>query len=254
MRSKLNSIVLLLALLASGNLLGDATVVLADSAKKAYEKQQFKTAIAQYEKIVESGSTSAALHYNLGNAYYRNGQLGKAIYHYEIAKKMSPNDEDVLNNLRLASSKTIDKIDVKENFFVNSVKSNVYTFFSTSGWAWASILLLFASALFYILYITAAKTSGKRIGFWLGSLCLIGVIVSFCIGYGALHDLQKKSQAVITSATIQVVNAPNESAKAQFSLHEGTKVNVLESNGQWTSIRLDNGNEGWVKTSDIGLF
>jgi tetratricopeptide (TPR) repeat protein len=254
MRSGLNYFALLFALFSSYITLGDNLSLLADSAKKAYDKQQYKTAITDYEQILASGNTSAQLHYNLGNSYFRNNELGKAIYHYEIAKKLNPNDEDILNNLRIASSKTIDKIDVKENFFVNSVKSNIYTFLSTTGWAWATILLTILSLLFFILYITAAKVSLKRTGFWFGSLSLIAVIISFVIGFGALHDLRKKNQAVITSATIQVLNAPNETAKAQFGLHEGTKVNVLETNDQWTSIRLDNGNEGWVKTSAIGLF
>ncbi|MFL5753006.1 MAG: tetratricopeptide repeat protein [Bacteroidia bacterium] len=254
MRSKLNSIFILITLFTFGNVSGENAVILADSAKKAYDKQQYRTAISQYERILADGSTSSALHYNLGNAYYRNGQLGKAIYHYEIAKKMNPNDEDVLTNLRLASSKTIDKIDVKENFFVNSVKSNIYTFFSTNGWAWATIVLTVISLLFFTLYITAAKISLKRIGFWFGSLGIIAVIISFFIGFGAVHNLRKKSQAIVTSSSVPVMNAPNESGKSQFNLHEGTKVNILESNEEWTCVKLDNGNEGWVKTGDLGLF
>ncbi len=113
---------------------------LADSAQKAYEKQQYKTAIVHYERILASGQSSANLYFNIGNAYYKDNQLGKAIYYYELARKLSPGDEDIKTNLKIANSKTIDKIDAKENFLAGAIKSGIYSMFSTSGWAWLSIL------------------------------------------------------------------------------------------------------------------
>src|ERR1041384_470335 len=107
--------------------------------EKAYEKKEYKKAIEAYEMLLKEGYTSSKLYYNLGNSYYRNNQLGKAIYNYELAKKIDPNDEDVKNNLTLAYAKTIDKIEVKENFFVSAVKTNVLSTFSTTAWAWLTI-------------------------------------------------------------------------------------------------------------------
>ncbi len=232
----------------------DVTQQLADSARLAYEKQQYKSSVVYYEKILASGKNSAALHYNLGNAYFRNNQLGQAIYQYELAKKLDPADEDIKNNLRIAATKTIDKIDVKENYFVNSIRSNMYSFYTTTGWAWVTIVLTALGMLFLLLYLFSHNTLFKRLGFWTGSVSLIATVVSFCIGFGALHNKNKKSQAIITAQVVQVLNAPNTSGKSRFSLHEGTKVNVLESTDEWTSIQLDNGNEGWVKTTEVGLF
>jgi tetratricopeptide (TPR) repeat protein len=256
MKSKLKYLLLtlLIGFISNDFVRAQSLSVLADSAQKAYEKQHFQTSISFYEKILNQGNTSASLHYNLGNAYFRTNQLGKAIYNYEIAKKLNPNDEDILFNLRIASAKTVDKIDVKENFFVNTVKSNIYTYFTTNEWAWISILLTASALFFFALYICARNTALKRFGFWSGSLLGIATIVVFIIGFAALHNLQKKSQAVILAQTVQVFNAPNESGKSQFSLHEGTKVNVLETKEQWSSVKLDNGNEGWVKTTEIGMF
>ena len=69
-----------------------------------------------------------------------------------------------------------------------------------------------------------------------------------------MHDLNKKTQAIVTSQVVQVRNAPTAQSKAKFSLHEGTKLNVLSTNEEWTSIQLANGNEGWIRTQELGLF
>ncbi len=244
-----------LFLLFSGLLPLKANIrALTDSAANAFQQQQYATAIRYYEQILASGQSSSGLHYNLGNAYYRDNKLGKAIYHYELAKKLDPADEDISNNLRIVSSKTIDKIDVKENYFVSAVKSNLYTLLSTDGWAWLSIACIILAALFFVLYIQSASPVFKRTGFWAGSFFFISTAIVFCIGYAALQNKHRQTRAIITSAIVQVVSAPDAAGKTKFTLHEGTRVKVLESNSEWTGIQLDNGNEGWVKTTELGLF
>jgi len=227
---------------------------LADSAQKAYERSQFRQAINYYEKIKEEGQSSANLHYNLGNAYYKDNQLGKAIYNYELAKKLNPGDDDIKTNLRIANSKTMDKIESKENFLAGAIRSGIYSLFSTSGWAWLSIIAVLFTLLCIAGFITTQKLLFKRVFFWLGLLGAAKFVFAFVIGFASLHDLNKKTQAIVTSQVVQVLNAPNESGKPKFSLHEGTKLTVLSTNEEWTSVQLANGNEGWINTGELGLF
>ena len=227
---------------------------LVDSAASAYSKQEYKRVITFYEKILSEGKTSSALYYNLGNAYYKDNQLGRAIYYYELAKKLNPADDDIKNNLQLANSKIIDKIESKENFFAGAIKSGIYTLFSTNGWAIVNIVSLILAFLFILLFIISKNILLKRTGFWIGTICAISFFASISVGYASLHNLNKKTQAIVTSQVVQVFNAPSSGGKAKFSLHEGTKINVLSTNDQWTSIQLSNGNEGWIKTQDLGLF
>jgi len=227
---------------------------LADSAAISYSKQQYKQSINFYEKILAGGNTSPGLYYNLGNAYFKGNQLGKAIYYYELAKKLNPNDDDIKNNLRIANSKIIDKIESKENFFAGAIKSGIYTMFSTNGWARVNIFSLFFALAFFILFIISKNMLLKRSGFWLGTICAVSFFVSFSVGYAALHNLHKKTQAIVTSQVVQVLNAPTSHGKSKFSLHEGTKITVLNTNNEWTSIQLANGNEGWIRTQELGLF
>lgn len=225
-----------------------------DSAQQAFEHMQYKQAIQYYERILASGQTSARLHYNLGNAYYKDNQLGKAIYQYELAKKLDPRDEDIKVNLKIANSKIIDKIEGKENFLAGAIKSGIYTMHTPTGWAWLSIGFVLFALLCLVGFIVSRKLLLKRIFFWLGLIGAIKFIVILVIGFGALHNLNKKSQAIVTSQVVQVLNAPNGSAKAKFSLHEGTRLTVLSTNEEWTSIQLANGNEGWIRTRELGLF
>src|SRR3954464_14967206 len=122
-------------------------------AERAYDLKKYKEAITNYEQLIKDGYTSYQLYFNLGNSYYRNNELGKAIYYYELARKAEPNDEDVRINLGIAASKTIDKIDAKENFFISAVKTNVLSSFTTNTWAWFSIASLAVAALLFFIFI-----------------------------------------------------------------------------------------------------
>ncbi|HXB41918.1 MAG TPA: tetratricopeptide repeat protein [Bacteroidia bacterium] len=227
---------------------------LTDSARIYYKKQEYKQVINFYEKILTEGQVSANLYYNLGNAYFKDNQIGKAIYNYELAKKLSPGDDDIKTNLRIANAKTIDKIEAKENFLAGAIKSGLYSMFSTNGWAWLSIIAVIFTLLCAIAFIISKSLLFKRICFWLGILGIIKFVFVFSVGFASLHNLNKKTQAIVTNQVVQVLSAPNESGKSKFSLHEGTKLTVLSTNEEWTSIQLANGNEGWIKTQELGLF
>lgn len=250
LQKRLSALVMLLLFFAASCFANSLT----DSAAVAYSKQEYKRSINLYEKVLFSGNTSYALYYNLGNAYFKDNQLGRAIYYYELAKKLNPNDEDIKNNLQLANTKTIDKIESKENYFAGAIKSGIYTLFSTNGWARINIIALFLSLAFFFVFIISKKMLFKRAGFLLGAACAITFFASFFIGYAALHDLNKKNQAIVTAQVVQVLNAPTTHGKSKFSLHEGTKLIVLSTNEEWTSVQLANGNEGWIRTQELGLF
>ena len=251
MAQKLKKIVIAFMLIGSANLLAN-NASLVDSAKNAYDKANYKEAITIYKKIIASGETSYKLHYNLANAYYKNNEIGKAIYQYQLAHKLNPSDEDVKHNLTIANKHTKDQIESKENYFAKNIESGVLHGLSTTGWAWSSIFTLCFAMLSFALFTIVIKY--KKILFWLGSIATLSCIVSFTIGYIALQKIITHKNAVIIVEEVSALNAPTEDAKEQFRLHEGTKVNVLETNSNWTSIQLENGNEAWVKTKDLGLF
>lgn len=223
-------------------------------AEQAYDSKKYKDAILNYEELIKDGYKSYQLYYNLGNAYYKNNQLGKAIYYYELARKINPNDEDVRINLGIASAKTIDKIDAKENFFISAVKSNLLSSLSTSSWGWLSIATLFIGCILFFVFISSVNVALKRISFLFSCFLVIGFVITYSLGYSALKSKSENKFAIITSKEIKIMNEPTLAATSKFSLHEGTKIRVVENNGDWLLIKLDNGNEGWVKTGDVGII
>lgn len=232
----------------------NASNVLEQKAEKAYADKNYKEAISLYESIAKGGFTSYKLYYNLGNAYYKNNELGKAIYHYEMANKLQPNHKDIKTNLRIANEKTIDKIESKENFFIGALKTGLVNSLSTTGWAWTSILSLTGAFAFAFLFFVVKSIFFKRIGFFLGFISFIACIFSMVFGFMALNSKQELNYAVVLNRESKIHEEPNITSKTKFSLHEGAKVNVLEANPEWTNIKLENGNEGWVKSNEVGLF
>src|SRR6187455_379670 len=91
-----------------------------NEAEKAYDARQYGRAVELYEQLLREGYVSCQLYFNLGNAHYKNGDLGKAIHAYELARKLEPDEEDIKINLSIANAKTVDKIDTKENFFITA--------------------------------------------------------------------------------------------------------------------------------------
>ncbi len=224
------------------------------NAEKAYETKNYKKAIEAYEQLIKEGYVSSHLYYNLGNSYYRNNQLGKAIYNYERAKKIDPNNADVKNNLTIAYSKTIDKIEVKENFFISAVKTNVLSSFSTTTWAWFTIGISVLMFVFLYLFFAGPSTLIKRVSFFVTLVLLVVFFVVYILGNSAVNAKTENNFAVITTPQVKIYTEPSATSTSKFNLHEGTRVKIIELNADWVLIKLENGNEGWLKLTDVGVF
>ncbi len=223
-------------------------------AEKAYEQREYKKAIQCYEDLIKEGYVSYKLYYNLGNAYYRNHQLGKAIFNYERAKKLNNDDEDVKTNLNLAYTKTIDKIEVKENFFISAVKTNVLSSFTTTTWAWLSIVVGALFFVFLYLFIAGHTVVIKRLSFFVSLILLISFFIVYFLGNSAQNAKVQNDFAIITVPETKVFTEPTATSTSKFGLHEGTRVRIVELNADWILIKLENGNEGWLRLNDVGVF
>lgn len=223
-------------------------------ADEAYDSKKYTVAIDNYEALIKDGFQSPQLFYNLGNAYYRNNDLGKAIYNYELARKLEPNDEDIKVNLAKVCAKTIDKIDSKENFFISAVKTNVLSSFSTKSWAWLSIITCFFTCAFLFLFISMKQKVIKRTSFLLALVFAFSFCLFYFFGYSSLKAKYNNKFAIILVKESKIFNEPTLTATSKFILHEGTKIRLVENSGDWALIKLDNGNEGWIKKIEIGVI
>ena len=220
-------------------------------AETAYTSEDYAKAIALYEEVLSSHGESAAVYYNLGNAYYKAGKLGPAILNYERCLLLQPGDADARFNLQMARQKTIDKIEpVGEFFLVKWVKA-MANWASADGWAKASIgcFWLFIGCL--VLFFFARWTYLKKIGFYLGLLFLALVIVSNLFANYQKGEWETRSHAIVFAATVTAKSSPDASGTDLFVLHEGTYVSIKSTLGAWSEIELEDGNVGWLPTKDI---
>jgi tetratricopeptide (TPR) repeat protein len=225
----------------------DENAIAFDSANASYAKGNYDKAIQLYEKILSGDKVSAEVYFNLGNAYYKSGKIGMAILNYERAKKIHPEDDDILTNLKFAEQKTEDKIDAAPEFFLSQWKGWLSSSLSERSWSWACIISMIISAFLLALYVTSASTFIKKLGFYLGITCLLAGVAIFFIARQSYTSQTELSEGVITSAAVTVNGSPAENGTKLFMLHEGTRVKIMDENAGWTEIQIANGNSGWVK-------
>jgi tetratricopeptide (TPR) repeat protein len=213
-----------------------------------YAKGQYKEAAASYQKLVNEGYQSAEVYYNLGNAYYKLGNIASAILYYEKARLLSPGDDDINFNIRLANSKITDKVDEAPEFFI---WNEFILSFSVNALGIASILFVLLGSAALILYFFAFSVSRKKASFYTSILLFILGAAAIVIAFSQTHYFDNHKQAIIFTSTVNIKSGPNDKLATLFVLHEGTKVNVLDANNGWVKFKLGNGNEGWIKLVDI---
>ena len=225
-----------------------------EQANTLYNEGKYAEAIDKYTAILETGSHSAELYFNLGNANYKLNNIAPSIYYYEKALQLAPNDNDIKNNIAFARNMTIDAIDVvPESGFSKLIKSITNTF-SFDAWAKLSIVLVFCFVLLFLVYYFAYSSLKKRLTF-IGSLialflCCFALFFSF-----HKYDLDKNDRpAIVFAQESKIKSEPNLRSEESFRLHEGTKVQVLDTIGKWKKIKLSDGKTGWISSDDIKLL
>lgn len=247
MKKLINLLFLLIGFLGTAQIDSE----LFEAANQAYADGNYRQAAAQYNEILENGNTSAALHYNLGNAHYKLNELAPSIYHFEKALQLEPGDEDIQNNLEFAKNMAIDAIQQEEpKGFLNIFDSSTSAFLP-AGWAWVGIFCMVAFVVFFLVYYFSNRSVVKRVSF-IGSLIFLLLSVSSVVIAFTKQNLQQENTfAIIFSEEVEVKNEPNVRASEVFRLHEGAKVKVTEDFQEWVEIELPNGNQGWIPRSDL---
>lgn len=220
----------------------------------AYIKEDYATAIQVYETLLKNGE-AADVYYNLGNSYYKIGEIAKAVLNYERALLLQPGNNDIRANLEVARAKTIDKVEpVPEVFFVSWTKSLINSM-SVDAWAtWGIIsFILFIVALYF--FIFSKQIMWKKAGFISGVIFLIITICTNLFASEQKEHLVNRNEAIVMNPSVTVRSTPSESGTSLFILHEGRKVSIKDNSmKEWKEIRLEDGKVGWVPTSAIEVI
>ena len=220
-------------------------------AEEAYAKEDYTQAIELYESVLKSYGESAMVYYNLGNAYYKAGKVAPAILNYERALLLNPGDSDTRFNLQVARQKTVDKIEPIGEFFLTRWIGTVEDVYSADGWAkWGvASFLLFIGCL--VLFFFSKWIRLKKIGFFAGICFLLISLVANMFADSQQDKLLHRADAIVFASTVTVKSSPDASGTDLFILHEGTKVTIKSTLGEWSEIQLEDGNVGWMPSKEI---
>ena len=218
-----------------------------EEGNQLYLSGDFSGALDRYLQIVDQGYGSAPLFYNLGNTYFKLGDVGRSILHYERALRLDPRNADIRANLELARSLTTDDI------------TPLPTFWIIRAWRWWVHLLpptLLAGVVSVLYVLTLAGLTvgllGRNAWVLIGrrtALVTTTLLILFGVNLiGQWLRVGQPEEAVILSEEVLVQSAPSDDRSLQvFTIHTGTKVRVDQLSGDWAEIVLEDGKVGWVK-------
>lgn len=215
----------------------------------AYAAGDYEAAVVAYSKIVASEKMSSSLYYNLGNSYYKLGDLGHSIWAYERALKIDPSHKNAFSNLEFVNAKTEDKLELENTGITYWLKFFLFRF-DINFWAYISLGLSVLFSIILYLFFTSKSQKVKNMSLTFSFATLFGLAAVVIISYFNHKNVVEQTNAVIISEFVEVRNAPSETAPSSFKLHEGTKVDLLRSNDTWHEVGV-NGNVGWILKSDF---
>ena len=216
-----------------------------EQANKQYTNENYSVAISLYDSILSTGMESSELYYNLGNCHYKNNDWANAIWHYEKSLQIN-NNKKTTHNLKLAKLKIIDRIEPLPKLFYKRWWLNLTKTLGTQVW---QILALLGICLIFTLQLISQFTTMKS-KLIIKTLSTITLIILFITQTSYYNNFIKK-EAIIFSETITINSAPTRNSTNLFTLHAGSKVEIIDVIGDWINIKIANGNSGWTESQSI---
>ena len=224
------------------------------NANNLYKTGKFEEAIEEYKKIETKELVSIELYYNLGNSYYKLNKVGPSIYYYEKALNLDSSNEDVINNLVFAKRLALDNIEELPKTVFQKFNKNYLQKLSYNQWAIVVITFSVLGSLLFLLFYFAEIPAKKRFYFVTSIVSFILLLSSLFITYNQYKISQKNKLAIVFAEETEIRNAPTLNSEIVFTLHEGTKVIVLDAVDNWKKVKIKDGKLGWIIAEDIKLL
>ncbi len=223
-------------------------------ANESYERGEYFEAARQYEALIDLGYSDAALHFNLGNAYLNSDDLGRAVLSYLRALVLSPRDPDVLTNLDLARSKTVDQIEVERVSLIESFAFLGRQALNPGELGLASLLLWALSGLSIAALIVWHDFPLRTILRSVTGAMAIVTLASFLLLLSMQFANPYENTGVVTAPTVEVLSGPGIQYPREFTLHSGAEVRLTDTRHGWYEIALPGGElRGWLPSHTAEL-
>ena len=214
-----------------------------------YKEAKFEAAIDNYTKIIYLGLESGNLYYNLGNSYFKKGDLGRAVLNYERALVFIPNDSDLKSNHEYVLS----LLNLGQQSFENWLKRTVNKLFVDVSVNFLTVFLSLIYILALLVLISSLFFAGGKRGIRILLLGLVGVFIISIISLNSKIAYLSKGAVVVSKEAI-VKFEPLEAATTYFKLSEGSKVELLDKTENWYKIKRPDGKIGWIAKGELGVI
>ncbi|WCO01880.1 SH3 domain-containing protein [Psychroserpens ponticola] len=222
-----------------------------EAANTLYNDANYTEALEKYKTVLDSGEHSAELYFNMANAHYKLNHIAPSIYYYEKALLLKPHDKDIKNNIAFARNMTVDAIDFVPEVGISKLIRNVTNMLSFDAWAKTAVVLVMLFVMLFIAYSFTDSTSKKRFTFLTSNLSLLLAIMSLSFAFHKYKLVNNNQPAIVFAQETKIKTEPNLRSAEAFVLHEGTKVQVLDTVSNWKKIKLSDGKTGWIAKDDI---
>lgn len=220
-------------------------------AEEYYTQKQYDSALTLYMQVIDHDLHSADLYYNIGNTYFRLNDLARSILWYERALLENPQHYDARVNLEFVNARQIDTVEELSTGIMAQLFQKVYGIFSYNTWAVLSLAFLLVFLLAIAGFLFAQTVRLKKVSFAVGFFALVVAVLSFTCSAAQKNNVDQNNDAIILEPTIDIKNEPNNQASNLVTVHEGLKVQLLKTYGEWANVRLLDGKEGWVKKNTV---
>lgn len=216
-------------------------------ANAQYAEGNYTEAAQKYEQIL-SQQQSEEVYYNLGNAYFKQGELAQSILAYERALRINPSYKDAKHNLQFAQLSIIDNIEDTQSFFLSNWLKAIRNLFSQNTWTILSISLFILTLIGFFLYAFSQTVALRKTAFYTSIVAFVISIISITNAYSLYQRDHNRAEAIITQGIVNIKSSPDRSGTDLFTIHEGTKVIISETLGDWCCIHVGN-YIGWMPIS-----
>lgn len=222
-----------------------------DKGNELYRKGNYKAAADAYESVLKTKSESAELYFNLANSYYKLNEVAPAVYNYEKALLLDPSDKEIKNNLKFAQKMQIDDIREVPQVGFSKVINDVTSTYQYDTWAWIAVGSAFLFLLLFLGYYLTAVALYKRLFFGGLFVALLLILISVSAAVYERNSFRNDRPAIVFASITGVKSEPSSDGADVFVLHEGTKVQVVETLDKWKKIVIPDGNQGWINSDAI---
>jgi tetratricopeptide (TPR) repeat protein len=211
-----------------------------------YTNGKYVEAAREYEMVIAGGYESAELYYNLGNSYFREGQLGLAIMNYIRAQRLDPGDDDIKANLEFARQFAIDKIEISEETILLDYINGLFNSFTLNGITWLTLALyVITLAIVLIRFIYCRYHIPTPVFVLSLILFVVGAIFT---GVKLDRDVLTR-QGVVLVQQADVKNGPGEDFNTKFTAHAGLVFKIEQEEAGYYWVNFENRLKGWIPKS-----